>query len=460
MNRSALMLLVACCGLGCTESAEESAYRFHKPIHRDAAPGEGILAVALDPDLYASTRDGFSDVRILDDTGTGVPYVLEQSSRPRTEQVRETSSSKVVSLREGDDHGLEIVLRLDDKAPEIDGLTIVTPLRDYEHRVRVLGASADRDDWKPLVESALIFDYSRYMDVRNRDIKLPANHARRFKLEISGGLDQLESPFMGLMKETQPGAKERQTEFRELQRRPFRIDRIETWRTIERPSELKPEKTAYQASVVRVEHDAKEKTTKVALRSRREPLTGFTLRTPSRNFNRLARVLVPARDVAGSGWREVGQGTIHRYQLGDFKDEKLAVEFPEQRNDSYLLVIEDGDSPPLGIDSVDAEGNTYRLLFVSAAGPGYRLAYGSDDAQAPHYDTTAVLAALGPKHQAVAVGLGDQVLDRAAPRSRGLRELLNSRAVLMLVLGLMIVVMAWILLRAGKQIAKLPGPEA
>jgi len=451
-------ILFLCVLIPRTSSAAEPRFRFRKDIDRQAAPGEELLAAVLDRDVYAATRDGYADLRIYDEGGTEVPYLLEQARQRQTERVREDCPSEVVSLRDVNGQSLEIIVKLRDKAPSAGGLTVVTPLTNYEHRLKVYGSRGDRD-WAPLVSDGLIFDYTRYMDVRNGDVSLPANDFRRFKLEIEQVLDQRESPFLELAEKSQGGLKEQRIEVSQIERRPFRIDRINLWRTVERDSALKARQTGYAIESLQIEQDVKEKVTRINVRSRREPLTGFTLETPSRNFNRVVKVLVPVTEGVRTDWQEAGHGTVHRFQLRGFHKEELMVRFAERRNESYQIVIENADNPPLEITSVQAEGNLYRLVFLAAPGRRYRLDYGSDTAGSPRYDTAAVLASLGPGYQPIEVGLGNQVTNPGYRNGTGLGKLLGSSLVLFLALALMVVVLGWVLFRAGKQVKKLPDAD-
>lgn len=452
------VLLIVCVLIPRSVTAAEPHFRFRKEIDRKAATGEELLAAVLDRDVYAAAREGYPDLRIHDEAGAEVSYLMEQASQRQTEQVRESCPSEVVSLRDVNGKVLEIVVKLKEKAADADGMTIVTPLSDYEHRLKVFGARGDHD-WSPLVTDGLIFDYTRYMDVRNRDIRLPASDSRRFRLEIEQALDQRESPFQELARILQEGHNERRVEFKQIERRPFRIDRIDLWRTVEKASALKPRHTGYALESIPIEQDAKEKVTRINVRSRREPLTGFTLETPSRNFSRNVKVRVPVTQAVRTDWQEVGHGTVYRFQFRGFHKEELAVGFPERRSESYQVVIENADNPPLEITSVRAEGNVYRLVFLAAEGRRYRLGYGSDTTQTPRYDTAAVLASLGPGYQPIEAGLGNEVQDPGYREGTGLRDLLISPIVLFLALALMIVVLGWVLLRAGKQIKKLPDAD-
>jgi hypothetical protein len=68
-----------------------------------------------------------------------------------------------------------------------------------------------------------------------------------------------------------------------------------------------------------------------------------------------------------------------------------------------------------------------------------------------------VLASLGPGYQPIEVSLGSQVTDPGYREGTGLGKLLSSSIVL--ILALMIVVLGWGLLRAGKQFKKLPDAD-
>ena len=251
---TARLAVIFCFGLSLTAQAAdgEPALRFSKELDRGAATGEEILAVVLDSDIYAATRDGYPDLRILDDRGTMVPYLLEPVAQRRTSQVRQPCASKVVSLRVDEGKGLEIVVELDEKAPGATGATIRTPLADYERRVRVFG-SRTGVDWAPLVSDGAIFDYSRFMDVRNRDVVLPANDYRRFKLVVEHELDDRESPLRELIRSRGEGKKDEQVEITQILQRPFRIDGVDLWRTVETDRESKAETFPYATSGLRVE---------------------------------------------------------------------------------------------------------------------------------------------------------------------------------------------------------------
>jgi hypothetical protein len=436
----------------------EPPMRFTKELDRGAATGEEILAVLLDSDIYAATRDGYPDLRIVDDRGAMVPYLLEPVAHRRTTQVRQSCASKVVSLKVDEGKGLEIVIELDEKAPGATGATIRTPLADFERRVRVYG-SRSGVDWAPVVSEGAIFDYSRFMDVRNRDVVLPANDFRRFKLVVEHELDDRESPLRELIRSRGEGKKDEQVEITQALKRPFRIDGVDLWRTVETDRESKAESFPYSTVGLHVEPDAKQQVSRVEITSRREPLTRLSVSTASRNFSRPARVLIPVQQGVRTDWVEVGRGTLSLIQFRAFRRAELQVDFPQQRQERYQLVIENADNPPLEITAVAAEGAGHRLVFLGTEGRTYRVDYGSDSAEPPRYDTAAVLASLQKGFQPVTLKLGPQFANPGYNTVHGPRDFLNSTIFLTLAIVVMVLVLAWALFRAGRRIKNLPQEE-
>jgi hypothetical protein len=454
------LAMIFCLGLSFTASAADAPprWRFHKALDRGTATAEEILAVRLDSDIYAATRDGIPDLRIVDDKGAQVPYLVEASAQRRSIQVRNPCASKVVSLRVDEGKGLEIVVALDEKAPSATGATIRTPLADYEHRVRVYG-SRTGGDWTLLASDGLIFDYSRFMDIRNRDVVIPTNVYRQLKLIVEQELDDRESPLRELIRGQVGGKKDQSVEITQSLRRPFRIDGIDLWRTVETEGVSKVETVPYPTAGFRVEVDAKEKVSRVEIQSRREPLTRLSLSTASRNFSRPARVLIPVQRGVKTDWVEVGRGTLSLIQFRAFRRAELKVDFPEQRQERYQLVIENADNPPLEITGVQAEGTGYRLVFIAPEGRTYQVEYGSDAAASPQYDTAAVLASLQQGFQPANMKLGPQIANPAYKSERRLWNIVNSAVFLTLAIVVMVLVLTWALFRAGQRIKNLPQQE-
>ena len=451
--------LVCCLLLGFalpSAAAEPEAFRFHKKVDRGAAQKESILAVVFDSDVYAATRREFPDLRVFDARDKEVPYVVEKVTEPRLHTVRTTCGSTVVAIHEHADD-LDVLIRLDANAPAVDGLSIITPLTNYERRVRVYGSN-DGTDWTPVVAGRLVFDYSRYMDISNRDVNLPKNGYRQFKVSISGIVDATESPFLDLTRKYRGGGQPERTERTVLERRPFRMDRIELWQERKETLSEKEQKSDYKVVKWRVEEDAAGKTTIVYVDLQREPLTELTLQTSSRNFSRSAVVQSLVTHGVRTEWVDIGRGQASLVDFGGYRKQTLGISFPERRETEYRIVIRNEDNPPLAIEGVKARGNVYRAVFLAAENERYRLYYGSDEADSPKYDAATVLAPLRQGQAAGEGRLGAEVGNPAAGEAPALtiRTIVNNPVLLGAVIVVLVAVLGWALFRAARRINELP----
>jgi hypothetical protein len=444
-------------------------FRFVKTIDRAAAKDEEIVAFTLDSDIYAATRAGLPDLRIVDEAQAEVPFVIEPQVEYRQEHTRQSFNTEIVALRP-DGNAIEVHLRLPAKSPDTDGFSFATPLTNYERKVRVSG-SADGVKWTPLVAEGIIFDYSQYMDVSNREISLPKNSLREFKITIADVTDEKESPFKELARTFKDAKEDHRVERTIIERRPFRIDRIGAW-VMETRERVQQGKTVGYAVA---EFDAKEvaakKQTVVTVRTRREPITQFTLETPGRNFSR--RVVVEAPVVASpdprkqgvrkqdnpdTGWQQIAEATIENFSFRNQKREQLTIRIPEGREEQFRIVIRNEDNPPLKITGVKAEGSVQRVVFLAQPGKAYRVFYGSETAAAPKYEAATVLATLRKDNTPVAAKLGAQAdnIDFGGEPGPAVQGLLNNWVFLGTAIGLMVLVLGWCLFRAGRRLDSLP----
>lgn len=293
--KSKILLLLCCAFLSISAFAETAAaYRYSREILWKEVAQEEILAVPLDAAISAETRDGYPDVRILNAQGDETPYVLERVTESRSETHRENCNSELLSLQKTTANSIELVLRLDRNAPAADGLTLITPLSNYEHRIQVFGTD-DGAQWSPLVKDALIFDYTRFMDIRNRDVALPPNKYRQFKIVVDEATQMQESQRLELTRTLNDGKESERAEASDLQKVPLRIDRIAFWRNSDQVVRGIDKKFDYPDVSFQVQEDSKKHITLIDVTTRREPLTGLSLLTSARNFTRQAEVRIMAR---------------------------------------------------------------------------------------------------------------------------------------------------------------------
>lgn len=436
-------------------AAATPSWRYVKPLTDAPTSQESLLAVALDNEIYAATQDDYRDIRIRDESGAETPYLLEKQVAPHSEIVHVSHGGKVLNMQKKGENGIEVILRADKDAPPTDGFTLHTPLNNYEHSVQVYG-SDDGKTWALLVPSAAIYDYSRYMDVSNRDIALPANRYRQFKLVIDEATQTHQAERVELTRALHAGREQARSEQIQLQTVPLRIDRVDFWHNISKDLAADDTKFAYPVVGFNTAQDPKNHWTVVEVTTQRQPLTRLSLQSPERHFSRRATLQVPVRQGIETRWQEVGAATVEVLHLG-LQREQTGIPFAEQRRATYRILLHDQDNPPLTISGVQAEGNGYRLLFFAAPQKTYRVYYGSETAELPRYDTSAISASLRAGYPLTSVSVGPQQATADDGAGFNLAKLLDSQWFLGAVIVLTVLVLGWALLSAGRRIEQLPG---
>jgi len=438
--------------------ADESDFAFSKEVKVPTLKQQDLVSIRLDSDVFAGTQEKLADVRLFDAEAKQVPFLLRKRQTTRPSKTRTTWMAQHVSAKPLDDGGLEIIVERDqdDKHPQPNGLSLITPLRNFEQRVRVY-ASENGKDWQPAGDEAVIFDYSRYMDVRSDSVSFPETARRHFRIVVDDVTAEQQSQLVALTRNLQGANETERTEQVVVDRRPFRIDRIEFWREAESDQATGDEKTSYPVSKHRVEQDRKEKQTIVYVDVERQPLTSLQLETPDRNFSRHAVVEAEKTQGVKRTWERIGEGTLSRVDFRNLKREQLSIPFHESRHSQYRLVIDDRDSPPLEVTGIKAEGNVYEIVYLAVPDRRYKIVYGSSDAEPAAYDTAALQELLREKFQAAQADLGAQ----APWKGRGPAEfkwtkLANNPFLLGGMIAVLVVVLGWGLYRAVHRMDKLP----
>jgi hypothetical protein len=449
-----LICLVSALGVSSTLASEPS-FQFSREITPPQLTQDELLAVTLDTSVFAATEAGLPDMRLHDGQGGAVAYLLRKAQATRTVTVRKTWSSRQPDARPLEGGGLEITVELKEDDPQPTGLSLVSRLKDFEQRVHVF-SSPTGEQWETLGEESVIFDYSRYMDVRRDSVRFQETPDRHFRIVIDNVTAEQESELLALTRRLRGNEETGREERVTIRRRPFRIERIDFWREDEQERSTGDKKTDYPISKYRVEQDPEKQQTIVLIDASREPLTSLELQTPEANFSRRAAVEVEKKRGVQTSWQSVGAATLSRIDFKSLQREELGITFPESRQKTYRLVIDNRDSPPLQVEGIQASGNVYEILFLASPNASYQLVYGSTTAESPQYDTAAIRRVLGEGFQPARAELGPVVPVGGPPGEFQWSNLLNNKRLLFGAIVLLVIVLAWGLFQAVKRFDNLP----
>ena len=422
-----------------------------------AASSPRLVAVQLDAPLVAATQPDFSDLRLFDADLREIPRSIEPLYTTQTRVLRRPVSAKLLSLQEIPGNRIETRLDIAQNAPAPDGLEILTPLADFIRTVRVSG-SDDGQSWRPLAE-AEIYDYTRYMDIRQTEIPLPTNNCRHFVINISDASEERAQPLVRLVE-----SKGQETSRAlDLLQTPFRIDKITFWHNKTVTGKDKPVLREWPHAGLKIVTDRASKTTEITLDTHNAPVTRLDLDTPARNFQRHAAVQAPAlvngrktwRTVANGRktWRTVANGRLQNIDLPGLATNALSISFPEQRAPQLRLVIENADNPPIAITDVHPWGPVYHLIWTAEPAAAYHLAIGNEKLAPPDYDLFAIRAALEQGHEPELWTLGESATTGSSRRRFDLGAFLARPAVFGALLAVAALILLALLAKALKKAA-------
>ena len=354
-----------------------------RDVSGPAGRAPALAEIRLDAAVFAATRSGLPDLRMFDGNFREVPFLVEPRVEPRERGVRQPVAARVGEIRELTGNRFEIRCDLEPGAPAANAVEIRTPLRDFIRTVRITG-SADNQFWQPLAEG-LIYDYARLLDFRRTVVPLPANECRAFQIEIAAVAPERAEPFVRLV--AADGQKAARAE--EMRLASFQVGGIGFWRTaVEATAE--PVLQEWPAASVETIKNPAARTTEFILDARRAPLTQVEFASPVQDFNRLVTVQVPD----GERWRTVADGVVSRISVPEFATNAMVVRFPEQRADRLRVVVQHANASAVKFTGIRAFGPDYRLVWIAEPGARYRLACGSDRAEASGGDVAPIRAAL------------------------------------------------------------------
>ena len=311
----------------------------------------GLVKIALPADTLSSARPALEDLRLYDSTENEVPYLIERSAlssgsmqAPRSFQVSLNPRTTVITLEVDGDRS-------------VNKIALETPAQNFIKAVTVEG-STDGRSWRPLARGQPIF--RQPAGAAQNEVAFPIGSWHWFKLTVD---DQRSAPlpFTGAMLGV-----------------------------------VKAGRLSGEWSQVAISgQDESPGETRLALNlgAANLNLASIHLETAEPLFMRQVSIAVPRISEGILREETIGQSAVYRVELeGQGLSENLSmplnVQIPSRE---LLLLIKNGNSPPLHVSAVRVERHPIYLIFLARQPGAYRLLTGNPRCAEPRYD----LAALG-----------------------------------------------------------------
>jgi hypothetical protein len=319
----------------------------------------GLVKMSLPVETLDIARPMLEDLRLYDDAGNEVPYlILRPVPVPKVVQAVKSFKSTL--------NATTTLITLETGLTQpIDRVSLESPAVNFLKAVRV-ESSLDGQRWQLLVQGQPIF--SQPWGANQLQVSFPPLVAKWLRITV----DDRRSPPV-----------------------PFTGAHVYTATGEAAPEELMP--------VEITERDENPGETRLALNLGAANLSvvAVQVETPEPLFMRPISIAVPQMSEDAIREQIIGQGSVYRIAIaGQTPSENLAVPLEKLLPSRELvLLIKNGDSPPLSVSAVRVHRRPVYLVFLARQTGSYHLLTSNANCDAPHYD----LADLSMNLQSVAV---------------------------------------------------------
>ncbi|MFZ3217228.1 MAG: DUF3999 family protein [Candidatus Acidiferrales bacterium] len=324
-------------------------WHYWRAIEVAPADAAQLASVVAPLDAYAHAHTGLRDLRVIDDQGTEIPYVIFRRLGTAT------SASLPSSLRENSFSAgafTQLVLDAGRSAPFHNAVRIQTGAPDFIEWVQV-EASDDGHVWRMVQERAPIFRFRKEGHEGTQLVHYSENNAQYLRVRILDGDKRFPATGAEILHETAE------------------------------PAERVPMETALVA-------DAKQPAGRSAWSAEVGPAVmlvtevKFEVSAPP-EFIRSVEIASSANGKDGEIFHN---GEIYRYRQGDAEQEQLAVFIPNGwvRTNHLRVEIVNRNDAPLIAATPKLYMTPQHVVFEQQPGRSYRLIYGQERAERAQYD--------------------------------------------------------------------------
>ncbi len=317
-------------------------WRFIQPVD---VPANGLIRISLPVETLDAARPDLGDVRILDSAGNEVPYLIHRPMPHRESALRSQELRTALEPT-----ATRITLTTGTKSL-LKGVTFETPPGvEFIKAVQIEG-SHDGATWLQLATDKPIFRIVG--GAANPSVSFPDGVWEFLRLTIDDSRTAA-VPFTGVLLQVA----ETDAPFEPV------------------PATIKTRDESLGVTRLSIDLGATNLT-----------VASLRIETPDPLFARPVTIAIP--ELANDGLREqtLRTGSIYRLNLNGKIESQVEIPIDLQiRGRELIVLIDNGDSPPLVINAVDAGRRVTNLVFFAREPGRYQLLSGNNECPAPRYD--------------------------------------------------------------------------
>jgi len=336
------LLLAAFLFAGSLRALTPNEWRFSQAID---VPANGLIRLNLAVETLDAACSDLGDVRILDSAGHEVPYLIDRPM-PRGESALRSQELRTAL----EPAATRITLTTGTKA-SLKGVTFETPPDiEFIKAVRV-ESSHDGAQWRQLASDKLIFKMAG--GAANPSVSFPEGIWEFLRLTIDDSRTAA-VPFTGVL-----------------------LQVAETNAPVEPlPVTIKTRDESLGVTRLAIDLGAANLT-----------VASLRIKTSDPLFARPVTIAVPELTDDGLHEQTLCTGSVYRMDVSGKVESHLEIPIDAQiRGRQMIVLIDNGDSPPLVINAVDADRRVTHLVFLAREPGRYQMLSGNNQCPVPRYD--------------------------------------------------------------------------
>jgi len=323
-------------------------WRCWRELELPPAPAGGWIRAPIPSAIYAQGQADLDDLRLIDDRGHEVPFILHARLGKHERQWR---SARMLDLGFDPGSATQWILDAGERPEPHNAVELQTSEKDFFARAE-LATSEDGAAFQIVRTAAPIYRFSADRLPGNQLLRYPESRARYLRVRILQGERAFPLQAARLLHEVQQAA--------ERAPLPARWRRVQT----------EPRQSWWDSE----------------LAGGTAPISMVRFEVEQPEFHRPVQIRA-SRD--GASWPTVGSGAIYRMrdpQAPDRTLESLEVSFPEQQARHWRVIVFDRNDPPLDGARPRLYSTPRRVVFQPEPKRRYRLLYGNSEVEAATYE--------------------------------------------------------------------------
>jgi hypothetical protein len=365
----AIVLITVCWGGTAAAGVERSDFRF-KALIRSGKESKVPVRIALSHQIITETSGDFHDLRIFDDLGAEVPYVIYKQRRP--EHLPKSFTWKVVNYEHTDEAQIFFL----EKPPRADAsvsLRLNTKARDFNKEALVY-ASRDNAAWN-LIARDEIFDFSAHVDLRKTEVRFPVMSDAYLKVILRNNTEPLDHGEKILLQ-----YKDLEFSLEGQKRGEIRIDQFTSQSEKEYPFAPYFDQIIISNPKTFLDNAGNSI---VDLGRVNLPMEKVSVKVDNSYYHRTLELWVADLDEE-KAFNCISEGII--YSIPGIREKKITLTFGQPQQAYVRLKVINHDNPPLQVEEVNIQWVRRNLYLIPDSGRNYTLYFGGRDIRPPRYE--------------------------------------------------------------------------